>query len=286
MWADRQYDYYSGPPRPAFPPSMMRSLLISLIAVFVVQLLADAFLQGGFSAVFGLSRWGLGRGFIWQPVTYIWLHSGRNLFHLLFNLLGLYVFGRDLERAIGSKAFLWLFTGSGLAGGLGWVVLSGAPGAVCIGASGAVFGIMAAFATFYPERRITLLLFFVIPVTLAAKWLALGLAAFTLFALFGTDGQIAHAAHLGGGLAGYLYARRRIGLPWLPRFSLRGLFAGGGWRRRSQKRNLRLMPDDEDLPPSPEIVDEILEKLHREGLPALTARERRILERASRAARR
>ena len=263
----------------------MRNLLISLVVVFVVQLLADVALKGGFSAVFGLSRWGLGRGFIWQPITYIWLHSGQNLFHLLFNLLGLYVFGRDLERAIGGKAFLWLFVGSGLAGGLGWVILSGAPGAVCIGASGAVFGIMAAFATFYPERKITLLLFFVLPVTLSAKWLALGLAAFTLFSLFGTDGQIAHAAHLGGGLAGYLYARRRIGMPWLPRFSLRGLFRGGRRWRKRQGHNLRFM-DDDDLPPSPEIIDEILEKLHREGLPALTERERRILERASRAARR
>lgn len=277
MWADRQYSYVP-PSSSGFPRSMMRDLLISLIAVSVLQFVGNLLLEGGVTEFFGLSRLGLSRGYIWQPVSYIWLHGG--LLHLLLNLLGLYVFGRDLEQVIGSRSFLRLFIGSGLAGGLGWIVLSGSTGAVCIGASGAVFGILGAFTAFYPERRITLLVFFVLPVTLAAKWLALGLAVFTLFSLMGGGGQVAHAAHLAGGVVGYIYARQRQGLGWLP-------YVGGGsffkkLRMRRSRRRFTMMHDNEDLPPSPEIIDEILEKLHRRGLRSLTERERRILDRASR----
>ena len=260
--------------------AVVRALLLATAAVYVLQLVADRMTGGVFTALFGLSRAGLRQGGLWQPVSYLFLHG--SLMHLLMNLLGLYVFGRELEETLGARRFCGLYFGGGALAGLGWLLISGRAGGPCIGASGAVFGVMGAFAALFPERRITLLLFFVLPVTMTARVLVIVLAAVAVLLLMGGGGNAAHAAHLVGGVAGYAYGR-----PW----RRRGGWAGGGgslgerladWRARWRRRALKLVAPEE-LPPDPEEVDRILEKIKVQGLDRLTRRERRALERASRA---
>ena len=113
-----------------------------------------------------LSMAGLRNGMFWQPLTYIFLHGG--FLHLLFNMFTLYFLGPETERTMGSKHFLAMYLLSGILGGLGWIWLSPHPQALCVGASGYIFGVLAAFATLYPRRRLTMLIFFVFPVTLMA----------------------------------------------------------------------------------------------------------------------
>ncbi len=269
------------------PRSAVRALIVATVAAFGVQWLADGMTGGAFTAVFSLSRAGLRRLWLWQPVSYQFLHG--NLLHLLLNLLGLFFFGPETERALGSRRFLMLYLVSGALGGLGWIVLSAEPYSRCVGASGAVFGVLGAFAALFPNRPVTLLVFFVIPVTMRARTLAIGLGLFSLLAMVSRPGHIADAAHLVGGLAGYLCGLNALygGLP-------RGALDPRGWwnaaRWHWQRRRFKVVRGPErapphappHAPPTSEEVDAVLDTLSKWGFGALTDRERNILERASR----
>jgi len=258
-------------------------LLIANFSVFGLQLISDVLAGGSysetsFSAIFSLSWWGLRHGRFWQPLSYMFLHGG--ILHLLFNMLMLYVFGRDMEGKLGPRRFLLLYLACGVIAGTGWLLISGSGKDHCLGASGAVFGIMGAMAAIYPHRRITLLIMLVFPVTMTMRMLAIALGSIALVSLLSSDGNIAHAAHLAGGLAGYLYGYQvAIGRGMDPRnwFRVRP-------RRRRGRGHLTILdlPEEEDAAPSPDEVDAVLDKLQREGMAGLTSRERRILERASR----
>lgn len=136
----------------------------------------------------------------WTLITYMFLHGGWS--HLLFNMLGLYFFGSHLEVYLGQKRFLILYFVSGLSAALLSSVFS--PLTPIIGASGGVYGVFIAFATFWPRQEIYIWGIFPIQ----ARWMVVGMTALTLFGGFGgaSDG-IAHFAHLGGFLGGYLYVR-------------------------------------------------------------------------------
>ena len=255
----------------------VRVLLIVTLAGFAVQLIGDYSAGGVFTKVFGLSLAGLMKGQVWQVVTYMFLHAG--FLHILSNMLGLFFFGPEVERTIGTRRFALLYLGCGVLGGLGWLLISGTRGGGCIGASGSVFGVLGAFAAIAPHRPVTLLLLLVIPVTIAARTLAIGLGLFTLVSLVMSDGNIAHAAHLAGGIVGYLYglrvARRGPGVG----------FRSPQWMDRVQARMrrhpLRVLTSDERPPPTEDEVDEVLDKVSRTGFQSLSRHEREILERAS-----
>jgi membrane associated rhomboid family serine protease len=235
--------------------------------------------------IFGLSRRGLREGRIWQVVTYMFLHGGP--LHIIVNMLCLAVFGGEIEDALGTRRFLWLYFGCGILGGLGWLVLSGSGLSYCIGASGAVFGVLGTFAALFPERRITLLVFFVLPVTMTARTMAIGLGLVAVLSTIWDRGNIAHAAHLGGGVAGYLYGRRvaravlGVGLPPLPppHEWVRNWLSDR--RAKARRRRFRAMSPPENGPPAREEVDRILEKITERGLDSLTREERKTLDRAS-----
>ena len=127
----------------------------------------------GLSNLLALSLAGIRAGYLWQPLTYMFMHG--SFPHLLFNMFTLYFLGPETERAMGSKHFLAMYLLSGLLGGLGWLWLSPDPYAACVGASGAIFGILAAFATLFPRRELTLLIL-VFPVTAMAWKVVAGLA--------------------------------------------------------------------------------------------------------------
>ena len=147
---------------------------------------------------------------LWQPFTYMFVHGGT--WHLLFNMLGLFFFGFQLERRIGSNEFLLFYLLSGtLAGVLSFGVywLTGTYNVALVGASGAVFAVLLAFATYFPTA--TILLFGIIPIR--APILVLGYAALELFNMLSrTGGNVAHMTHLiGFGVAFlYLVVRMRI----------------------------------------------------------------------------
>ena len=265
---------YRGPARSASP--VVTTLLGVTIVVFLVQQVGDRLTGGWFTHLFGLSRPLLLQGALWQPVTYIFLHQG--LLHIFLNMLLLVVFGREMESVLGTRRFLGLYLVCGVLAGIGWLAISGAPAGgrwpTCIGASGAVLAVTACFAAIFPHRRVTLLLFFVLPVTLTARTMAIALGLLDLLALFAEEGNVANAAHLAGGIAGYLYGRRiRLGRPMPGAPFRRSPF------RRHREPDLRVLgPEDE--PPAPEEIDRILDKITRHGIRSLTRREKRLLEKA------
>lgn len=268
-----------------------RRLLFITVGIFIVDFLlwpSHGMHHTPFERMFGLSRQGIASGMLWQVATYSFLHGG--FWHLFGNMLGLYFFGTEIEQRLGSRRFLLLYLGCGALGGLGWLLLSAGAGAVCIGASASVFGVLGTFAALYPRRQITLLVFFVLPVTLTARTLILIAGGVSLLLLRTDAGGIAHAAHLAGGAAGYLYGLRlggggfgsygrrgMSGMSW----NLQRLFAD--WRARLRRGQFRVMRDaPDDAPVDWQEVDQILLKVRALGMGALTKRERDVLDRASR----
>lgn len=139
----------------------------------------------------------------WQPLTYMFLHGG--FWHIFFNMYTLFIFGVVTERIIGSRKFLILYLVCGLAAAalhLGVNALTGGPGYPTVGASGAIYGVLVAYAMLFPESRMMLLF---PPVVLKAKWLAAIFIGIELLSgVLGTADGVAHFAHLGGAFAGWL----------------------------------------------------------------------------------
>jgi membrane associated rhomboid family serine protease len=217
---------------------------------------------------------------LWQFVTYMFLHGG--FFHLLFNMLILWMFGSEMERTWGPETFIryYFFTGVG-AGILTWVLSPASP-IPNIGASGALYGILLAYAMTYPNRLIYI--YFIVPVP--AKYLVVIFGAFEFLASVShTSDGIGHFAHLGGMLFGLVYLRvfgiaswaRPEGKGWWDPASWRDAYRR--WRRRQRMKVLDLQ-EKRDAARKAE-VDAILEKIAREGMDSLTSREKKILEEAS-----
>jgi len=182
--------------------SVVKVLVGINAAVFVLESLFAGGHTRWINALFGLSLSGLSHGMVWQLITYQFLHAG--LFHIMANMFGLWFAGRVLENLMGPWRFLAFYLACGIAGGLLQILL--VPGPMLIGASGAVCGVVAAFAALYPELQITALLFFVLPIRMRAKWLGYGIIIVSVVLIItGLGGDIGNAAHLGGALAGYAY---------------------------------------------------------------------------------
>jgi membrane associated rhomboid family serine protease len=195
---------------------------------------------------------------VWQLVTYLFIHQGVG--HLLSNMLGLYFLGPETERALGTNRFFALYFLSGILGGLGWSLLS--PYGSCIGASGAVFGILGAYAALYPNRELILIFLPFVPIKAWVFVLLLGAYEF-MHTLAGPGGHVANAAHLGGGIAGYIYAL---------------IIA----RPEALHRFVKKFGPKENPPVSRAEIDRILDKAAQHGMHTLTRRERDLLKRASR----
>jgi membrane associated rhomboid family serine protease len=142
---------------------------------------------------------------VWQLATYLFLHAG--IFHLLFNMLALWMFGAELERIWGTRYFLKFYFLTGIGAGALTVIFSLLPfdfarlvqGTVIVGASGAIYGLLLAYAMYFPDRPILLIVFWV-----PAKWCVAILGAIALFSSLSDSGGVANATHLGGLLIGYL----------------------------------------------------------------------------------
>jgi membrane associated rhomboid family serine protease len=190
-----------GPLTPA-----IKALIIANVAAFLVTLVAPAVtLRLGLrpADVFGALQ-------LWQPLTYMFLHGG--IFHILFNMLALWMFGVELERMWGTQFFARYYFVSGVGAALTTMILSLSPlpfadqlyYSLTIGASGAVYGVLLAYAMYFPNRPIYMYLVFPIP----AKYFVLIIGAISLLSSMGGGGGVAHTTHLGGLVAGYLYLKR------------------------------------------------------------------------------
>jgi len=221
---------------------------------------------------------------VWRMVTYMFAHA--SFPHVLFNMWGLYVFGRPMEQRLGPTRFMYLYLTSGLVGGGVWLLANWHPQAYpVIGASGAVFGVMMAAAMAFPNQQI-LLLFPPIPMRL--KTFVAGYAAIEILLALNQaqshGGGIAHIAHLGGILGAFLYMRSLHARPYnAGRWSLTAAMAR--WWRETRARNARRHfrrtngTDTEDDKLSAE-TDRILDKIGESGLDSLTPEERDTLSRA------
>ena len=200
-------------------PTAVKNIIIINVLVMVMMALNETFMLEKFALFYPTSpffHW-------WQPVTHMFLHGGFG--HLFFNMYALFIFGSVLERVWGTKKFLLFYfvTGVGAAAvhiGVQWIQMQalmnsvgeGSMAAVqaihnlkmtpTVGASGAIYGVLMGYAMLYPDSVLTLLF---PPVSLKAKWFVLIFAAIELaLGIFGTRAGIAHFAHLGGLIFGFI----------------------------------------------------------------------------------
>jgi len=275
-WRDRDYaradyDAYGGGggiqlglPKPT--PIVLR-IMLACVAAFVVT----AFTRAGAGHEYGgygawTWQWGSlalppreGLWQVWRWITYQYLHGKPS--HLLWNMLGLYFFGPPLERLWGPRRFFIFYTGCGIAAGsaFGLMQVLFGFGGYLIGASGCILGCLAACAVLFPHQVI-LLLFFPLPIRFVAILLAAIYSMNILWA--GARADAAHLAGMAAGAAWVYYIRR-----W-PTWRVQ--ISKGAWQRKLQQ-----------LQADQERVDQILDKIRREGMGSLTWRERRFLKQAS-----
>jgi membrane associated rhomboid family serine protease len=223
----------------SFGPGAMtpavRTLVIANVVVFLVGLaLPSLTLYGGLipGAV-------VGRLWLWQPFTYMFLHGG--LLHLLFNMLSLWMFGVELERVWGTAFFTRFYFVAGVGAAATTILISLLPFefaerlyvSVTVGASGAIFGLLLAYAVYFGNRPVLLFLLFPVP----ARVFVLIVGAMTLYSAVAEPlGGVAHATHLGGLLAGYLYLKGgRSGLVGALRYRFTQ------WRKGTQRRRFDVL---------------------------------------------
>ncbi|MFN0198365.1 MAG: rhomboid family intramembrane serine protease [Planctomycetaceae bacterium] len=247
--------------------SVLQSLLIVNVVVFVMQNASPTVTDW-----LDLSLHDLQRFQIWRLLTYGFCHETSGLGHLVFNMIGLWLFGRVVEPIYGHREFLWFYLASIVASGICHIMFqlgSGEPFGV-VGASGGVYAVTILAAIHYP--RMTILFMMILPVEL--RWLAVFYIVSDVLGLVNGGSGIANAAHLGGAAfaALYYYNQWRIST-W---FSFRGF----KFRlpRRSPKIKLHQPEPEENLDSK---VDALLQKIHQQGEASLTDAERKLLKDAS-----
>lgn len=264
---------------PHWTPMVRRLILINaglFLASFALYLVREDWLEalllqlGLDSARFDGSTWPP----LWQLFTYGFLHSVTQITHVLFNMLTLFFFGTQLEERYGSGSLLFHYLAAQLCGALLFLISTWFLGAqpLLIGASGACYGVMFAVATLFPGRQVIFILF---PMTLRTlAFVLLGMTVFMglLDLKHGVSGGVSHATHLGGLAYGWLAARKG----WLefdPRARLE--------RRRTVRAAEQAVQEQLRSEADAMRMDQLLEKIHREGMARLSADEREFLRRMS-----
>ncbi len=289
----------------AWTPAV-KTLILANIVCFVLQNLVDLvfkvdYLQAWFalsplSSLAQPAQLAFREDFaVWQLFTYMFLHG--DIWHILFNMLVLWMFGCELERFWGTKEFFRYYVICGVGAGLVHLLLNFNSAIPVLGASGAIFGVLAAFGLTFPDMIITFLLFFILPVQLRAKYLVMIVAAIALYlGVRGPADGVAHFAHLGGMLVGFLYLK--VNWPWkssgrrnfdYQSYSPPGSHSPGftakisDWfkRRAEARRRMEIVRRRQDEMHLRERVDAILDKINEVGFDNLTPEEKQILKRAS-----
>lgn len=285
-----------------FPP-VIKNLIIINVAVFLIELMSKMVAVSGYPLYDYIMAWfGLlpfGHGFeVWQLITYQFIHGG--FLHILFNMFILWMFGIEVENLWGSKKFLTFYLSAGVIGGLFQLIFSpilfGNELWNTIGASGAIMGVMVAFAFLFPDRMIYL--YFLIPIK--TKYFIVALILFDLFAVDSGD-SIAHLVHIGGALTGlaYMLYEKKKGTTYGNYFNnstgssstMKEDFLGkvrdvsDMFKKKNKKVEDAKFYEVKDGNKEEEItqkeIDEILDKISQSGYQNLTEREKKILFEAS-----
>ncbi len=238
---------------------VQRLLIINVGMYFVQQTMPGVTEALMFVPVLALSR-------PWSIITYMFLHG--SITHILFNMLALYFFGPRVEQRLGAERFLWLYFLSGISGAL--LSLWLAPHAALIGASAAIYGVLLAFARFWPTDKI--LIWGVLP--LEARWLVVITIVMAIYSgLNGSTGGVADFAHLGGYVGAYLYLKWLDETKGSKRFKQAAVTALPdrqltNWKRVDMQSVHELNRDE---------VNRILDKISASGLGSLSAQEKQFL---------
>jgi membrane associated rhomboid family serine protease len=267
-WRNSFYEVsWPGRPLPA-----VKWLLAANLAVFCLQILLRTVEGSLFQKVLPLNGEVIRHWWLWQYLTYAFLHAG--VWHLLINLFMLYLFGNEVEAEIGTRRFLLLYAFGAISGGLLWTALFWHWGGDLVGASSAIYAVTIAFAVLFPNRPITVPLFYVfLPVTLPSKYWALGTTVVSILLALFDSGNVSYLAHLGGAAAGYFFIkavnRQERSLSVEVRTG----------QRPSPHRPLETISSPFDGPDlMSQRIDPILDKIANKGIQSLTREERRLLE--------
>ncbi len=300
----KSYDYKYNRPSMfggfAFFPPVIKYLLISNIGIFICQYFVfGSFKVGGvplsyiFMKYFALNPIGGPLPFYpWQLFTYLFMHA--NFWHIFLNMFALWMFGMELENIWGSKKFMGYYLMCGIGAGLANLLIAPLFTSIgpTIGASGAVYGVLIAFAMLFPDRPIYL--YFLFPIK--AKYFVAVYVIIEILSV-GSNSGIAHVAHLGGGLIGFIYLLiTKNNIYSLFRFNKQPKvtikkptsiyrnrfyekYNSGNEEVSDADYYIEKKDGDEDI--SQEKVDEILDKISKYGYQNLSEEEKRILFEAS-----
>jgi membrane associated rhomboid family serine protease len=235
--AGMSYRFGPGPLTPA-----VRAIIIANVVVFLLALVAPKAVVDGLglspARVFHL-------GYVWQVVTYLFVHSTQSLLHIIFNMLAVWMFGVDLERRWGTRAFTTYYFVTGIGAGLCVLLFALLPfdatralaQGVTIGASGSVYGLLLAWAILFPDRQV---LFVIFP--LPARVFVFIVGAIAFFSALSAGGSgVSNLAHLGGLLVGWIYLRGPKGLQLELKYRLTK------WRMERMRRKFNVHKGGRDV---------------------------------------
>lgn len=262
---------------------VVKKIMILNGAVFIIQQIAGLKYPGYLEGLFGLHHAGFIMEFkLWQIVTYMFLHGG--WFHIIFNLIGLWMFAGELEQLWGSSRFLRYYLITGIGAGvfialMNFILYSEYQiQAVTIGASGAIYAILLAYGMTWPNRQV--LLYFVIPVKVKYLVIVFGLIEFfgTLSTAAGTGGNVSHIGHLGGLISGLIYIFISIRRPERDDSARKTGRDNIITRVLKRSRVNKKKKEIETRIQAKKTIDDILEKIARQGMSSLSAKEKKDLE--------
>ena len=263
----------------------VKLIMVINCVVFIIQQFANIIMpvdRNFLEYIFGISHGGLFINLmIWQPLTYMFLHGG--WLHIIFNLIALWMFAGELENQWGTKKFIRYYILSGIGAGLFIALMnyiaynSYGFTSVTIGASGAIYAILLAYAMHWPNREV--LLYFILPIKIKYLVLAFGIMEFfgTLSSAAGAGGNISHIGHLGGIITGFFLVKYMMNSKTQTNKSASFFESLNKKSRLDDKKKII-----ETRIEAKRIIDTLLEKIAREGMASLTPEERKSLEWARR----
>ncbi len=265
---------------------MIKIILIANVGIFFLQQMLPNILEqwGAFNVRLAVNQFQ-----VWRFVTYMFLHGGFS--HIMWNMLGVWIFGTQIEALWGQRTFLIYYFVCGIGGSIlyGIFALAGVGGGWMLGASGALMGLLLAYGMSFPNNVVFLMGF----IPIKAKYLVVLYGLMDLLSIPKGDG-IAHLAHLGGLLAGFIFIQATI--PGLSGQMFRGSAISSMWKGARAKRRMKVVrpdfkPRNNTADPGfhnhgedkdQKRIDLILDKISRDGLQSLTDEEQELLRKAGR----
>lgn len=268
QYPGQQYHYV----RPKLLRGAVREIIIINVVVFVIMYLLRT--QTFFLRYFGLVPQLVLKGYIWQLLTYLFIHGG--FWHLFWNMFILWMFGAEIENYWGRREFLKFYLFCGIGSGLITFLFSLNSSIPVVGASGAIYAVLVAFALMFPDRLVYF--YFLIPIR--AKYFVWIIVAITFFSTLSPNiSNISHLTHLGGLAIGYIYLKRRT---MLSHFTLRlphinwHIFRFRPWKRKSRPAKPRT-PHYQTEETMREELDRILDQISHSGYDSLSEQEKTTL---------